>query len=542
MNWIEAADLLASAAKLTDKALNTFIEMRWNQDAVLGISLLRAKQEELRYLQYLPDVLERLGLELSRLALLYALGYEERLRSEGLIPEGETTEQVQEFFAKFAKQPATADLPERLVGTVGKARFRSNVLGCRLEFIIEDDNESIFLAERILAAVEALLATSLSENVLPFREQFVVRVERSNRVKDTPELTIDEEAGSAVLRHKGSILIAADSEGDWFLNTIAHLTSQIVTTPDEPDGYFTRVFGEQLGLSRALNFTDTSVPIANVLGASAKLRLADWNLQGGPKAYICKRIAPWYEGLAAEHAFDTAQRPEVGSGLPPKELYDRSSRKHSARRVSSVINQALWDKAKWKAVAYVWSADPYEPPCIALGFRNGEAGKAIFHELIAKCGSNDREDRIRISIITGVNKAIPSKYGVLIGSNLLVDAELGEATEIVSISRVHHMDGTNPTSLKMFQDRFERTGRFWLMAADWPSDQSKPSLYGTTAILKKTIRIAPAWQVGENDPDSPAIERDDEPIIPVTVANAPILQLLERRRRIFGTNDRERKR
>ncbi len=63
ISWMELADLLAGGAKLADKALKTFTEVRWNQDAVLGILFLRAKQEDLRYLQYLPDVLEELGLE-----------------------------------------------------------------------------------------------------------------------------------------------------------------------------------------------------------------------------------------------------------------------------------------------------------------------------------------------------------------------------------------------------------------------------------------------------------------------------------------------
>ncbi|MDX6464487.1 MAG: hypothetical protein QOE55_8184 [Acidobacteriaceae bacterium] len=217
-------------------------------------------------------------------------------------------------------------------------------------------------------------------------------------------------------------------------------------------------------------------------------------------------------------------------GAPPKELYDRSSLKHSGRQVSSVINQALWNKAKWKAVAYVWSIDPDEPPYIALAFQNGDAGKAIFRELIEKLGSDDKQNRLRISIITGLNKAFPNKYGVVIGSNLPDDSEFERGREIVSISRVHHMDNTNPMNLRMFQERFERAGKFWLMAAYWPKEQAQPILYDTTIISKNSIRIAPAWQLGDNDLDSAAIGAEDDPIIPTTVLNAPVLRLLERRK------------
>jgi len=530
ISWMELADLLAGGAKLADKALKTFTEVRWNQDGVLGMLFLRARQEDLRYLQYLPDVLERLDLEISRIALLYALGYEDQLRSEGLMPEGETSGQAREFFIKWFNQPAAADLPERLVGTAGKMTFISSVLGCRLKFVVEDDNESIFLSERLLGAIEALLSTSLGEAVFPYREEYVVRVERSNRVKGTPELEIDHERGFSILRHNGNILTPGDTEENWLLETIAYLISQIVTTPGDPERYLHRIFGEQLGLSRAFNFTETSVPVSNIFGASSKLRLVDWNTEENPAAYISKRVVPWHDGLIPEKAPETYDTRDMGSGAPPKELYDRSSLKHSARQVSSVINQALWDKAKWKGVLYIWSSDPNEPPYIALGFQNGDAGKAIFRELIEKLGSDDKQNRLRISIIQGVNKAFPKKYAVVIGSNLPGDGEFGRGREIVSISRIHHMDNTNPMNLKMFQERFARTGKFLLMPAQWPKEQAQPTLYNTTTVTKSSIRIVPAWQIGENDLDSEAIEAEDDPIIPPTVSDAPVLRLLERRK------------
>jgi hypothetical protein len=188
----------------------------------------------------------------------------------------------------------------------------------------------------------------------------------------------------------------------------------------------------------------------------------------------------------------------------------------------------------------MWSSDPDEPPYMALGFRDGDAGKAIFRELIEKLGSDDKQNRLRISIITGVNKAFPNKYGVVIGSNLPDGDGLERGREIISISRVHHMDNTNPLNLRMFRERFERTGKFWLMAAHWPNEQTQPILYKTTIITKNAIRIASAWQLGDNDLDGAAIGPEDDPIIPTTVLDAPVLQLLERRKLGFRSPPRDR--
>ena len=60
------------------------------------------------------------------------------------------------------------------------------------------------------------------------------------------------------------------------------------------------------------------------------------------------------------------------------------------------------------------------------------------------------------------------------------------------------------------------------------SDGSK--WYPNVIPIRK-ITFREAWTVGENDLDSPAIQPDDNPIIPEAhKTDAPILKLLERKR------------
>jgi hypothetical protein len=49
-----------------------------------------------------------------------------------------------------------------------------------------------------------------------------------------------------------------------------------------------------------------------------------------------------------------------------------------------------------------------EPAGLGLIFKDGVAGRAIFEELRKKLGSNDEDDRLRISIITGIDKEDPA--------------------------------------------------------------------------------------------------------------------------------------
>ena len=55
---------------------------------------LRAPLAILGELEWVPETLTRLGYDHSRVALLYALGYESTLHEEGWIPESESEEAV----------------------------------------------------------------------------------------------------------------------------------------------------------------------------------------------------------------------------------------------------------------------------------------------------------------------------------------------------------------------------------------------------------------------------------------------------------------
>jgi hypothetical protein len=52
------------------------------------------------------------------------------------------------------------------------------------------------------------------------------------------------------------------------------------------------------------------------------------------------------------------------------------------------------------------------------------------------------------------------------------------------------------------------------------------------AIEKAEIIVRPAWKIGPNDPDSMAVDADDDPIVPRGTKNAPVLNLLKKKRKV----------
>ncbi len=92
--WIEAAALFAHTIKL-DADQQEAVRDEWmNLDFALGVLLLRTDFFDLKNTSALPATLDRLHLEFSWIAQLYALGYEDRLRADKVLPADESPEEV----------------------------------------------------------------------------------------------------------------------------------------------------------------------------------------------------------------------------------------------------------------------------------------------------------------------------------------------------------------------------------------------------------------------------------------------------------------
>ncbi len=182
----------------------------------------------------------------------------------------------------------------------------------------------------------------------------------------------------------------------------------------------------------------------------------------------------------------------------------------------------MWDKAQWGGILFGWRPDA--PPNLWLGFKNRDAGKAIFRAWQNRWGKVDDEEILRIAIITGVSKKNPAEYAVLVGTNLQCLED-----NVAFVSRTHRMIPNTSTNLDNFIKAYKKAKNFLFgpvqmntngEIAEMPSDQ--------LAISKKQIDIREAWQIGENDPDIVALRADDDPIIPPGVVDAPINKAMMR--------------
>lgn len=93
---------------------------------------------------------------------------------------------------------------------------------------------------------------------------------------------------------------------------------------------------------------------------------------------------------------------------------------------------------------------------------------------------------------------------------------------------MHPPDSKN---LDAFLARFERVGRYLLVPAHFKNESQPAEFFWDLCVEKRTLRVLPAWKLGMNDPDGVGLRPDDDPIIPEGVQDAPVLGLLEWRKR-----------
>jgi hypothetical protein len=544
LTWIENATVIAQVLQLDAKAQERFIQERETQDLVLGILLLKTAFEDLQCLESIPAILEKLGCHHSFTASLYALGYEDTLRSEGWIPQEEDELSVREFFSSWTAQPANHDLPglpEFLVAD--KVELRSQVLGCNVVAKVPNNNRSLFIAESILAAFEAFLATSIDSCLFPHQPNIRFKILPSDSITDVLNFKIKEEDTKnfetlVEIKHSVNESYISDLNSETLSKKLAELIIrvifQIAYVPD-PEQYFEGLLRDELAFSRAVDFTNVATAIWNILGKSPKVRLTDWKLSDSDKHFPPRRASIWnsetVQNASEEQA--TLVSPQPGQGEPPPKLKSVEHLKHRDRKILSLINVHLWDKAGWCGVGVGFIPNSQNLPLLelALLFRDENASKKIFAQWREAVGDTDVEEKIRVSIITGIDANNPAAYRVVIGINPDCIKASSNSQTIFGY-RIRNVDPKDSRNLDQFIEFFEKWGFYILTPGYIAQDDSSADFFGEFGIMKRQIFIRPAWQIEEHDFDICGIQPDDKVIIPEDVKDPPVRRALARLREL----------
>lgn len=501
-------------------------------DATLGILLLRTDFWELKWLDFLPEVLEDLFLPSASMTLRFLLGHGDTIECETDFPED-----VEETFHALAAQPAASELPAQAdICSTQSTTLTSRVLGCEIHVETPSTDPCRSVAETILAGLESLLSTGLEGSLI---------------IAKTPRLSI--RLHKATLQSAPLSFEPSDKDGlphfdvragDWKVHAATHevqmafrstlqellvvLMAHAYFVPD-PVKTLESLLGGERALERAVNFTGSIQTVGAVLGDQPKFALDDWKKQE-TKRYPLLRTSPWVPKSPQPSPEDGSTS---GSGHAPAPKDDPESAwrsaKHSDIRTASLIRSPLWDRATWYATVFVTVKDDAEPPAIALLFRNHEHAEQIFRQLLIDVGRDDAKDLLRVSIIRGVSAAQPHSYRIVIGSNPGASLDVSEGRFLVMMSRQHQMDPRNSDNLTRFLRSYNACKTFALLPAVGEPSNFKLEL--ALAIKKKSLHVFEAWQLTTGDIETVAIRDDDVPVIPDDrKQDAPVLDVLMAKR------------
>ena len=198
--------------------------------------------------------------------------------------------------------------------------------------------------------------------------------------------------------------------------------------------------------------------------------------------------------------------------------------KHGDRKIASPIDIPLWDSAGWRAVFYFFDPRVAPYPILCLAFRNKEAAENIFQGWRKQLGPEDKENKLRITLLKGIQRSNPAAYRVFVSTN--IDPSENQNSLVAMVGRHQTMMPVTTENLDAFLKTFSQSGQYLLAPAHFISETKLPDIGLGFAILKSQLIVRNAWEVSLNDIDAPAFNDEDDPYIPLEVKDAPVTALL----------------
>lgn len=506
-------------------------------DAILGMLLLRADIWQLKRLTSMPDILDAMNLHRASLALRFALGHEDEIHEDMTEEENEVPF---ETFLKWRDQPAAEDLPPQ--PSLYESRMvtlASTVLGCRVSVESQSMPPCVELAESILAALESLLSTSFGDHVVAREPVLTINIRKGDFAQQPFEFEMRDRDGRPHVEVRCASfdphhvpLDAQRQVKEQLFELLVNILAHVFFVGDIKE-VVRKLFGDELALERSIDFTSSFVTLANVLGDDPKTQLAVW-VHPDARRYPLKRREEWdtADKLKKSEAASSEARPKLtmGEGEPPAELHDPARVKHTQMETVSLIRETLWARATWSGTAFSLSPGNAALPMMAPIFRDAVAAGQIFALWRKELGVEDTEERLRVTIVRGINKTNPYAYRLVIGSNPTLGFTREDIKFAVMVFRLNTMNPSTDRNLNGFLASYTALGSYILTHAVIQDEASRPVFIRDNYIIKRELYVRDGWQIGRNDVDSAGIKEEDDPIIPADQENAPVLELLKWKR------------
>ncbi len=497
-------------------------------DAYLSQCILNAELEALKCFEELPDLLDKYQLFSSRAMLLYALGHEDIVQEEY---ELKIDQEYIDYLKVVRDTDLGASVPELINCDVRYSSIETSVLGALISVSFPFRSPLVELAETLLSVIEGFFSTCMVDQVFVYESRLEIEI----TADDDDEIVISHEVDDTSGTLKIGILCSSFTPDmlnvsgqkiiqEWLHDFVIDVFSRMVR-PKNPERTLESMLGEDKALERSVSFGACFVGLQNIMGNDAVSRIKSLLHDEEHKRYDMLRSLPW-DSSSPKSKPTTKPLTELksGEGEPPEELINSESLSHKDVKVQDLIKIRLWDRTVWCGTGF--ALYPNEDIELTLLFEDEQAAAAIFEDLENEIGSEDKEERLRISIIRNIDRKNPAHYRVCISENFTFDSN----KTVQMIARKNTMTPSTSENLDRFLSAFNERKTYTLSYAVVKNERIiESSLARKKTIRKFDINILEAWTVGPNDIEVMAIHSDDDPLIPEGVSNPPIIESLKRK-------------
>lgn len=459
-------------------------------DGLLAICLLNLPLDKIHKMNALPDYLSDMELNTSAAAIKYKLGHydEDHVKALG------TAEDVDEFMKNLFNQPASSEFQKKsniddLSETV---ILKTKILGCKVSIKCREEKIKQEFGATLLAMLENVFATSVVDNIMPMLGEFSIEILEGTEKSFNIDIQQSDNTVKVIISQINDLIEFNNREivFERIYSIVAIYISQMVTLERnfqnlkkfvEEDNVMFRCFNFSSTLDTFMVYTED----VSFLSKITKNR----------KEYAKKRKTDIFQEKTIRE-----QGNITVTSLDKKdhnEKFDFSKVTHQDIEANDIIFLPLWDNASWCGLTVIPSAVMKSNPYIGLVFQK-EEGLRIF----SKWKNENKQDRINIGIVTGIDKKNPYWYRVVIGEDISSQkfSDSKSAKLIGLTSRVHTMEAKNEYTINLLKHVINEYKNFIftpLLTEDLGSRKFRDEL----AFFKevKSIKMKDVSEIDEKD-------------------------------------------
>ncbi len=465
--WYELYLILSSQTDCITK------EERFNYiqktDMFISVMLSNIDFNNLVNATKLPSILNELWLEISKDTVSYILQGKDGLDEETIKCIWGDSE-LENFFTLIMNQP----LKNQFISEVNLFhkqdlyQFQSKVLWTTIKLYFENN---VLYVESFISFIEWFLATSF--DIFPTVNSITINLNFSDK-KDSQNVDYKLNYHEYTINFNSNFSNINES---FFYTLVFILWHSFAWVSKEK---MEKLFSSDEVFERVSLITNHNNIFINTIWGESKFQLEKWEKSS-------------YKDIKVLNTKSPLNLINIKKDLD----IDDSKERHDNRKIQSIINLPLWNKANWNSFACVATRDPKKELWLVIFFTDKNIWRKIAEEIRLEVWENDKNEIIRLSIIKWINPENKYHYTVHICNNIEKDKR--KWWLLINISRYHTMTPDNDSNIKtiewLYKILWKYTLYFWY--ADITTGEN--GIFWDLWIEKRKLNIKDAKDIWEND-------------------------------------------